>query len=108
MLKDLKKTQAYDEYEWLKKQIEVLKKERSEEWWKNKMRILWKNENADPREFKNWFLIYSKYYMKKYFHSMTSAAALYYDETEKKQRKPRFVISKDPSIVELKKNLGEE
>lgn len=103
MLRDLKKTQAYDEYDWMKKQIEALKGVWDEEWWRNKMRIFWKHGVSDPREFKSWFLSHAKDYLKKYFHAMTSAAALYYDETEKKPYISDVISTKGPTITELKK-----
>lgn len=99
ILKDIRKTQAYQEYQLLKSMLRELKKMNNTKWWDIKKQILWGNNGSSPQEFKNWFLLKAQNYLKKYFHYMMSAAASYYDDSEEKSPQNHIIKKEDPKIV---------
>ena len=99
ILKDIRKTQAYQEYQLLKSMLRELKKKNNTTWWDIKKQILWGNNGSSSPEFKNWFLLKAQNYLKKYFHYMMSAAASYYDDSEEKSPQNHIIKTEDPKIV---------
>lgn len=91
IMRDLQKTQAYFEYKNLKNFVENLEKYWGEEWWERKRNLYSKKIEMSPQKFKNWFINRCHVYLNKYFHYMTSAAALYYDRHEPLKEQNEFI-----------------
>ena len=99
LARDLKQTQGFIEYSEIKKYVETLEQFWNEEWWENKRNLYDKKLNITPQAFKNWFIGCCRILLNKYFHYMTSAAALYYNETEEKKTIPTIISTgKKPQI----------
>lgn len=99
--RDIQQTQAYQEYNIMKSYLDTLEKHWGEEWWNVKKKLYSNKENLKTQGFKNWFIGYCRILLKRYFHYMTSAAALYYDSHEEKKAPPKVVYSghMDPPIT---------
>lgn len=83
LAKDLQNSQAFQEYKELKEQLDRLNKYHGQQFWEAYKQLWDYKKGFSNVAFKNWFIKRSNLLLMNFYHNMLSAAALYYDETEK-------------------------